>query len=135
MNRLSGTITKIETSDRLSIVHVELIDGLSMQAILIETPDTSSALQKDIPATLLFKETEVHLATGSKPTQLSLQNAVPGEIVDQQKGKLLTRVSLETPAGPISAILPTTASADLGLKPGVRVTALVGFSEIMLEEV
>lgn len=135
MNRLSGTISKIETSDRLSIVHVELSEGLSMQAILIETPDTSSALRKDIPTTLLFKETEVHLATGSRPTRLSLQNAIPGEILDLQKGKLLTRVSLLTPVGSISAILPTTVSSALDLKPGVQLTALVGFSEIMLEEV
>lgn len=135
MNRLSGTISEIETSDRLSIVHVALPDGHSFQAILIETPETSSSLRKDLPTTLLFKETEVHLATGSRPRQLSLQNAIPGKIVGQHSGKLLTRVTVETPAGPISAILPTSVSSALGLEQGLDVTALIGFSEIMLEEV
>ena len=64
MNSYSGHIVKIETVGPLSMVAVSLSDGVEISAIVLEAQGSASYLQEGSPIWVLFKETEVILATG-----------------------------------------------------------------------
>lgn len=130
MNRIKGTISTITVDGKLSLVEVEAKE-LLFTTIVIDTPETASYLQVNREITLLFKETEVILAT-ERNIPISLQNQLEGEIIALTKGKLLTKVQLRTVVGDISAIVTSRAVAQLALAIGVAAVALIKTNEIML---
>lgn len=81
----------------------------------------------------LFKETEVSVATGPVDT-ISLQNQVSGMIQKLEKGKLLTRVVLETDFGPIASIITTGSAERLQLAEGRLAYALIKTNEVMISK-
>ena len=131
MNNYKGHIVRIETSGALSMATVGLSGGLEITAIVIETPESASYLKQGSPISVLFKETEVILSTGPV-VQIGIQNRLPGEVRKVEVGALLSKVSLETPAGELEAIMATGELKSLELKGGSQVTALIKINEVML---
>ncbi len=133
MNRLKGHIREIEVAGNLSRVTVALDEGITVNAIVIETPETASYLEPNRTIHVLFKETEVILAQDPDVT-LSLENRISGEITGITIGSLFCEVSLKTPAGVIQALISKHTIDDWPLKTGTKVTAMVKMNEIMLQE-
>ena len=133
MNKLKGNIREIEVAGNLSRVTVALAEGIMLNAIVIETPQTASYLKKNRPVYVLFKETEVILAKDPK-VSLSLNNRISGEITALNPGSLFCEVSIQTPAGDIQALISKDTLSSWPLKPGNKVTAMVKMNEIMLQE-
>ncbi len=133
MNKLEAHITEIETNGSLSLVSVAVAGGKNFKAIVIESPETATYLNKGKKIALLFKETEVILATGMNQ-QISLQNRIPGKISSIDSGQLLSRVEVLTQAGTIVSVISRSALEELGLKEGDEVVAMVKLNEIMLSE-
>lgn len=133
MNRLRGHIEALEVSNKLTLVHIDLNQEVSLLAIVIETPATASYLEVGRNVGLLFKDTAVVLArSGDLP--LSLGNRIPGRITSLQSGQLLSLVRMESPVGPLQAVISTAAIGELGLSEGDPVWALINLNEIMLAE-
>lgn len=131
MNVFSGHIAAIALNESLSMVSVQFDHGLSLQTIVVETPETASYLRVGNTIQLLFKETEVILAK-QDALAISIQNQIPGEIQAIEKGVLLSRVVLSTDIGAVAAVIATAALDALGLEKNQRVIIMIKMNEIML---
>ncbi|WP_108868032.1 TOBE domain-containing protein [Aquimarina aquimarini] len=132
MNVLKGKITAIKTNDSISIVTIQ-VASIFFNTILIETPDTAPYLQKGNSIKIIFKETEVIIGKGT--THLtSIQNQISGEIINIEKGMLLSKLIIDTTVGKITAIITSDATDQLQLKIGEKITSMIKTTEIMLSQ-
>ncbi|MBT8253871.1 MAG: TOBE domain-containing protein [Flavobacteriaceae bacterium] len=134
MNKINGHIENIEVCDGLSIASVRADANLLLKAIVIETPETVPYLKIGHKITLVFKETEVIIATGDV-LSISLQNKIPASIQNLTIGKLLCRLELNTSVGKVVSIISSNAVKQLGLTKGTSVTAMIKLNEVMLSEI
>lgn len=133
MNSLSGHISDVKVNGSLSLVAVDVGKAISLQSIVIETPETASYLKKGKQINVLFKETEVVIGT-AEDHAISLQNRIIGVINSIEKGELICRVVVHSSVGEIVAIISTRATEHLELRVGKEVCAMVKLNEIMLSE-
>ena len=113
------------------MVLIEVTPKLQLKAIVIDTPETATYLQSEASVAVLFKETEVIIATAEVP-QISLQNRIPASIVSVEKGALLTKLKLQSDAGVLIAIISTDSASRLELQEGKKVIAMIKLNEVML---
>lgn len=130
MNRLSGTISDIQTSDALSLVKIAIAE-LIFSTVVIDNPDTSAYLRIGHPVLVFFKETEVIIATAEAST-ISIQNRIPCEVASLHVGKLLCGITLKFGTNTIKSIITANASKQLQLNVNDRVWALVKTNEISI---
>ena len=66
--------------------------------------------------------------------KLSIRNQLPGEVVDVTLGAVsaIVKVKLDGGEQVITSSITKEAAEDLGLEPGMRVTALIKSSEVSL---
>ncbi|MBH14464.1 MAG: tobe domain protein [Leeuwenhoekiella sp.] len=131
MNSFNGNIKTIQVNGNLSLVLIEVTPKLQLKAIVIDTPETATYLQSEASVAVLFKETEVIIATAEVP-QISLQNRIPASIVSVEKGALLTKLKLQSDASVLIAIISTDSASHLELQEGKKVIAMIKLNEVML---
>ena len=132
MNTLNGKISAIEVNGSLTSVAVK-VNEIILKSIVIETPETVSYLKKGHDLKVLFKETEVIIGTGDT-SNVSLQNKIPGSVISIEKGTLVSKITIESPVGNITAVISTSAVESLNLRKTQRVTAMIKTNEILLSE-
>ncbi|MCA6073495.1 TOBE domain-containing protein [Fulvivirga sedimenti] len=132
MNRIQATITEVSSSGNLSIVKLA-VAKIPLSAVILDTIETSPFVQVGNLVSVLFKETEVTIADITVE-RISLRNRFPGEIVEIETGKLLTRLQLKTDAGMIRALITTESANELQLAQGSEVVAMIKTNELMLSE-
>ncbi|MDN5200111.1 TOBE domain-containing protein [Fulvivirgaceae bacterium BMA10] len=130
MNILKGEITEIESQGNLSLVKIQ-VGQTVLKSIVIETPATSNYLTRGNPVNVLFKETEVVIGKDING-HISLQNQLLCTINAIEKGKLLSKLTLEYNSEKIISIITTGAVDQLSLQKGDTVMAMVKTNEIML---
>ena len=64
--------------------------------------------------------------------RLSTRNRLPGTIVEIEKGRAASKVSLQVEDNHVVAMITTQSVEELGLKVGQQVTALVKATDVML---
>ena len=64
--------------------------------------------------------------------RLSTRNRLPGTIVDIERGRAATRVSLQVEDNHVVALITTESAEELGLEIGQHVTALVKATDVMV---
>ena len=133
MNRLTGTITAIESNDHLSLVDV-VAGQDTYTAMLLETPRSAPHLKVGNTVAILFKETEVSLAKNLSG-QISLRNRVRGTVRQIRRGDILCEVVLDHNGQMLTSIITTRAATRLALQIGDEVEALVKANEVSLVEV
>lgn len=132
MNILKGAITTIKVSGNMSLITVNVND-IFFKTIVIETPATASWLKTGNEINVIFKETEVVIGKGLEHF-VSLQNKVPGKIIDIQKGELMSKITVDTTVGNIVAIISLDAVMQLDLQIGETVSAMIKTNEIMISQ-
>ena len=132
MNFIDGRISKINTSGQLSLVSVSAKD-LTLTAVIIDTPETVDYLVLDRPIRVLFKETEVILATQGIQG-IGLLNQIAGVVRQIEMEPLLSRIRISTSVGHIKAVVTSEAVRKLNLEVGLSVTALIKTNEMMLAQ-
>ncbi len=130
MNTLQGQISNIEVNGSITLVTTK-VNNVSFTAIIIETPDTASYLVIGNTINLLFKETEVVIATGSTKN-VSLQNQIKGTVKNLEKGTLLSKLTIHTAVGDIVSVITTKAVYQLDIEQDTAVTAMIKTNEISL---
>ncbi len=130
MNSLSGQISNIEVSGSLSLVSIQIKDT-TFKAIVIENPNTSLYLKVDKPVKIFFKETEVIITT-TKIDMISLENQISGIVTTFEKGKLLTKITIDTDLGVINSIITSASFKKLGIKEGSNVITMIKTNEVVL---
>lgn len=132
MNSFPGSIVDIQTSGSISIVGVRVGGYTDFYSVIIDTPETAPYLVKGRQVQVLFKETEVVLATEEGGNNISIENKIWGTIVTIERGVLLCRLVLSTPLGEVLALLSEKSVAQLGLKENMKVAILIKLNEIIL---
>lgn len=130
MNKLTGNITAIQTSNTLSLVKIT-VDNTFFTAIVIDTPETLSYLKMGNSAKLFFKETEVIIAK-TTDLNISVQNKLLCKISNINSGEILSEISLEFGNNTIQSIITTNACQQLNLQENDEVMALIKTNEISL---
>lgn len=132
MNIFKGAITSIKVSSSLSLVEIN-VNGIFFESIIIETPETASWLKEGDEINVIFKETEVVIGKGLEHN-VSMQNKIRGEILEIEKGELLSKLTIAAAIGEIVAIITSNAVHQLQLQVGETITAMIKTSEIMLSQ-
>lgn len=130
MNKLRGIISQVVSDEHMSIVEMKVND-VTLKTIVIETPATAPFLQTGNEINVLFKETEVSIATDYSG-KISLQNKMNCQINNINKGRLLSTISLDFKGTNISSVITSAAVEQLDLKVDDMVTALVKTNEIII---
>ncbi|MBF0571066.1 MAG: TOBE domain-containing protein [Candidatus Omnitrophica bacterium] len=130
MNKLTGQVTLIESSEHMSIVDID-VDGDIFSAIVLETPASAAYLKQGGRVTMLFKETEVSIGKNLSGL-VSLRNRFKGTIKLLEKSDILTKVILDYKTKEIISIITTRSAQKLGLIIGDAVEWLVKTNEVFL---
>ncbi|MGR3176273.1 MAG: TOBE domain-containing protein [Candidatus Scalindua sp.] len=130
MNKLKGKIMNIESSEHISIVDIE-VEGDLFSSIIIETPETADYLRIGNEVFMLFKETEVSIGKALSGN-LSLRNRLKSKIKTIEKGKVLTKITLDYKRKDIISIITTRSTNNLDLKVGDEVQGLVKANEVII---
>ncbi|HNP95608.1 MAG TPA: TOBE domain-containing protein [Cyclobacteriaceae bacterium] len=130
MNKLIGTIVELRTEGQMSLVSIKVGSHL-ISSIVLETPASASYLANRGQVNVLFKETEVILAKG--PVEgISVQNKLPGKIVEIESAVLLSRVTIDIGTDKIVSIITTKGASQLNLKVNDEIVAMIKTNEITL---
>lgn len=100
-------------------------------ATLLGAGEEVASWPDGMPVTLLFKETEVSLAKNLSGL-ISMRNRIPATIVGIERGRLLSRVTLDADGHRIESIITTRSSHTLALAIGDTVEGLVKSNEMTL---
>lgn len=130
MNRLPGRITMVEVHGSIALVEAAVGEH-RFTATLIGAGDEVAAWPAGMPVTLLFKETEVSLAKNLSGL-ISMRNRMQCTITAIERGKLLTRVTLDFGGHSIESVITTRSSHALSLTVGDTVEGLVKANEMTL---
>lgn len=133
MNSFIGEITAIEQEESLSLISVR-VGEIPFTSIVIDSPDTAPYLHIGNKIQVLFKESEVLIGKIISNYDISLQNKISCTIKAIDKGKLLSKIELESAIGKVVSIITTNAVMKLQLREAEVVTAMVKTNEIMLAE-
>lgn len=132
LNSIKAEIIDLKTTGSLTLVTLQA-KKTQLKSIVIDTPKTVDYLVEGKVVQVVFKETEVSLAT-EKLSSISLQNQIAGVIENLVKGELLSRVELMTELGIISAVITSDSVERLNLKTGQPAFAMIKTNELMLSE-
>ncbi len=133
MNSLKGHIAEVTVNGSMSLVSIDIGQGLIIKSIVIDSPNTAAYLKKGVQLDLLFKETEVVIGAGDL-SMISLQNQIPATISQIENGVLLSKLVLQSVAGKIVSLTATEAIKKMQLKKDDEVIVMIKLNEIMLSE-
>ncbi len=130
MNRLRGTVHRLQTSGEITHVEVRVADHV-FHAVVLDAPETVPYLRVRAPVDVLFKESEVFLA---RPPlgPISTRNRFPGRVRRIVTGRILARVEIVSDVGVIESLVTRQAVEDLGLREGDNIIWLVKTTEVSL---
>ena len=130
MNKLPGTITRIQQSGAILLVDVA-VDGQGFSSLLIESASPPEWLLTGHSVDLVFKETEVSLAKNLSGI-ISLRNRMKCKVLHINRGELLSIISLQFLEHTVASAITTRAVDSLQLTIGDEVEALVKANEVSL---
>jgi len=130
MNKLKGKISRIESSEHLSMVTIEVGEDI-FSAVVLETPQTAVYLKEGNAVTLLFKETEVAIAKNLSGA-ISLRNRFQAVIKRIETAPILSKIVLTYKNREIVSIISTRSAQRLDLREGDSVEWLVKANEVSL---
>ena len=130
MNKLKGKIVNIQSSDNISIIHVD-VDGDILSSIVLEGKNGPTNYTIKDNVTLLFKETEVGLAKDLSG-MISLRNRFKATIKKIDKGPILAKITMHYKNHTIESIISAQSASQMKLKNSEEVEWLVKTNEVTL---
>ncbi|MGE4266556.1 MAG: molybdopterin-binding protein [Deferribacterales bacterium] len=129
MNQLEAKVLYYRTSGQIILCELESF-GAQVTAVILDSPGELEYLKEGNTLNILFKETEVIIATG-EIGQLSLNNRFRAKITAMEKGEIFTSLALDFGTG-MTSVITTKSVERLRLAIGTEVTALVKANEIAI---
>lgn len=130
-NKISGTVVSLASGEAMATVKVRLAGGDEITAAITAEAVRDLGLSAGSSVDVLFKSTEVALATG-RVEGLSIRNQLPGSVTSVASGGAMAAVKIAIGGGELTAAVTKDAVTDLGLEAGSDVVALVKATEIAL---
>ena len=129
MNEYKGTISSIDSNG--SFRQIELnVNSIPVRVITLELDGRFRVKAK---VRLLFKESEVAIAK-NRTGMLSIENRYPCVITGVTAGEVFSEIIMDSPLGPITALIGRSAQDSMKLEIGDRVQAFIRSNEIALME-
>ena len=126
MNQLRGTIKNIKSIEGISHIFIEVGDKILSSLIL----SSDEEYQKDEKVNLLFKETEVMIAT--KESIVSARNSFISPITFINMGEILAEVQFDFDGIPITSIITRGALYDLKCNVGDEFRWFIKSNEVTI---
>jgi len=126
MNQLRGTIKNIKSVDGITHIFIEVGDKILSSLIL----SSDEEYQKDEKVNLLFKETEVMIAT--KESIVSARNSFISPITFINMGEILAEVQFDFDGIPITSIITRGALYDLKCNVGDEFRWFIKSNEVTI---
>jgi len=130
MNKLPGTVVKIQQSGAILLVDVE-VEQHTFSALLIESVIQPEWLESGKKVDIVFKETEVSLAKNLSG-QISMRNRMQCSVQAIDRGDLLSKITLKFRNHILTSAITTRSVDSLKLEIGDEVEALVKANEVSL---
>jgi len=129
MNTFKGTIAEIKSFDSFRLLQMT-VNGMSVQAVTLELDDRFSV---NTPVRVLVKESDVVIAK-NRTGMLSIENRYCGVVTEITPGEIFSEIAIDTPLGPMTAIIGRNAQDYMKLVPGDSVNVFVRANEIAIME-
>ncbi len=130
MNKLSGNIKNIETSDNISLIDIEVHDSIFC-SIVINTDGTDDYLKVGNNINLLFKETEVDILP-YRNKKLEKKNKLVTKIDSFKLGKILTELNMNYYGNKLTALILSRHMKKYNFQIGDKIILLIRTQEILL---
>jgi molybdate transport system regulatory protein len=132
-NQFSGTVHGLRSGAVNDEVELELSGGQRLVAIVPCGSTMALGLRPGVAVIVLIQSSNILLATGLEGCKLSARNQLAGRVEQLRPGAVNAEVELALSGGArLVATLTQGSVEQLGLAPGVAVTALVKASDLVL---
>ncbi|HEX2604462.1 MAG TPA: TOBE domain-containing protein [Oxalicibacterium sp.] len=131
-NQFLGTVKSVQRGAVNAEVILDIGSGSELAAIITNDSAEHLALEKGSEAYALVKAQWIVLAV-DQHIKTSARNCLSGTVVRRQEGAVNAEVVIELPGGKtVAAIITNESVKTLGLKEGMRASALIKASHIIL---
>ena len=132
-NVLAGKVTKVTKGAVNTEVDLTLAGGEKVAAIITNASADALGLSGGKAANVIIKASEVMVGTGMNGAKISARNLLNGTVAEVEDGAVNSEVTIELAGGSKVVASITKASAHaLGLKKGVKASAVIKASNVML---
>jgi molybdate transport system regulatory protein len=132
-NVLSGRIQSVSKGAVNAEVALTLEGGETVVAVITNSSVDSLGLAPAKPAYAVIKASEVMVGVGLGSARISARNVLEGEISAVLEGVVNSEVTIRLPGGTNVVASITKGSVEsLDLKPGLRVSAIVKASNVLV---
>ncbi|HEY8572574.1 TOBE domain-containing protein [Phenylobacterium sp.] len=131
-NALRGTVSRISDGAVSAEVTLQVADGVEIVAVITRGSVADLGLAVGSPAIALIKSSFIVLAKG-EGLMTSARNQITGSLLAREDGPVNSEVTLEIGQGKtLTATITRESAAQLDLKPGDAVTALIKAPHVIL---
>lgn len=132
-NQFLGTVSAVRAGAVNDEVELTLANGAKLVAIITRESSDALGLRINGSAIALIKASSVLMATDLEGAKISARNRLAGTVAKVTPGAVNSEVTLDMDGGEQVVSTITVASVKaLGLAPGVRATALVKASDVIV---
>lgn len=132
-NQFLGTVSAVRAGAVNDEVELTLANGAKLVAVITRESSDALGLRLNRPAIALIKSSSVLIATDLAGARISARNQLGGTICDVTPGAVNSEITLDMDGGDQVVATITVASVKaLALAPGVRATALVKASDVII---
>jgi len=131
MNVLNGTVTSIKQVDSLMLLFID-IKGHLFSSLILEN-DTEKWIEIGMNVQILFKETEVMIAT--KESIVSARNSFVSKIIAIENGELLSNIAFDFNGISINSIVTKNAIYELKCNIGDEFKWFIKSNEVSILKV
>ncbi|MFH7041703.1 TOBE domain-containing protein [Paucibacter sp. JuS9] len=132
-NQFNGTVRAVREGAVNDEVELELPGGQRLVAIVPQESSLALGLQTGLSAMALIPSSNVLIATGLDGFKVSARNQLSGTVEQLRPGAVNAEVDVALAGGTrLVATITQSSVQQLGLAPGVAVTALVKATDVVL---
>jgi len=132
-NVFKGQVSKVQNGAVNAEVSLTLPGGEQLVAVVTMESVSNLGIAVGKDAVALIKAPWVMLMTESSDIRLSARNCLEGKVLSVNDGAVNAEVVIELAGGSkVYSIVTRDAVAELGLAPGVKATAVIKASHIIL---
>jgi molybdate transport system regulatory protein len=132
-NQFVGTVTALRSGAVNDEVEITLPNGQRIVAVVTQESAQSLGLRTKMTVIALVKSSSIVVATDLEGAKVSARNQLAGTISAVTPGAVNAEVVIDLDGGgSIAAIVTEGSVRSLGLKPGIRATALFKATSVIL---
>jgi molybdate transport system regulatory protein len=132
-NQYAGKVTKVKQGAVNDEVELDISGGQKIVAVVTRESSSSLGLRAGVDAIALIKASWVIVMTDDEGVKLSARNRLSGIVSRVVPGAVNSEIDIDLPGGTtVTAIITNQSRDSLGLKEGVRATAIFKASSVIL---